>query len=713
MSNNFKDKNITAEQENIKQNLKKLDRYLIIPDSIKPENINYKRKKKNNFLKPIVAAACLVLIISSVFLFNMNNTLISNNYDEIKNVYLSLNKLESNGITEEQNLFRKEDLALSVQDSAGGSVSNTNIQVEGVDEGDIVKTDGNYIYSINEYSYIDNVDGVDFYKNNMTINIISTLRMGEIKKQSSINAVGRPIEMYIQDKSLVVITQLDPQYLDLETNEILTEDEYYKKSEEFYESHENAEEEIYKLFNNRYQFQNRTAAIIYDITDATNPKLVREFAQEGYYSSSRLVDNDLYLVTTKNDYPIVYDKEEDIKPENIVPYTTDSIDGGDKNTIKSKNISIIDNPNSYSFIVISGLNITSNEEATTKACLGGSNIIYSSLNSIYVTSPKYSNEPGANNRATMDMTLPLNSDTNIVKFTLEDGKPSYKAAGLIPGRILNQYSMDEYNGYFRIATTEGNPWGDSSENISKNNIYILDDNLNIVGKIEDLAPGERIYSVRFMGEKGYVVTFKQVDPLFALDLSNPQDPKVTGELKIPGFSSYLHPYSENLLIGIGYDTENKIVDGVEVVEQKGLKLSLFDVTNPLEPKEIQSFILGTQGTYSEVLNNPKALLFSKEKDILAFPVSLFEDTETSEESYIGYYIFSVDEASGFSLKGRVTHYEKPINNNYTDEKDHLDNLGFDVNRGIYVDDVLYTISGKLLQANSLNDFSLISKVDLR
>lgn len=709
MSNNFKDKNITEEQENIKQNLERLDKYLIIPASIKPEKINFKQKKKISFVKPILVAACLVIILTSIFLINLNNPFVSNNYDEIKNIYLSLNMTDLDSAINEP---RPEtfNLERSMLDSGAGEsgeigVSNTNIQVKGVDEGDIVKTDGDNIYSINEYYYLENIYGKDIYKSSKTINITSTLRKGEIKKQSSIDIVGQSIEMYIQDKTLVVITELDPQFLDLETNEILTQDEYNKVSEEFYKDHQEYDEELYKLFYNRYQYQNKIAAMIYDVSDATSPKLIREFAQEGYYSSSRLIDEDLYLVTIKNNYVSLTHREENLRPEYIVPFTTDSIDGGNKKIIDSKDITIIENPNNYSFVVISGLNIKNSKKAKTLACLGGSNIIYSSLNALYITNPHYLNETGIMAR----MSLPLNSDTNIIKYTLENGKPNYKAFKRIPGSILNQYSMDEHDGYLRIATTTSN------EDVSKNNIYVLDDNLDIVGKIEDLAPGERIYSVRFMDDKGYVVTYKQVDPLFAIDLSNPQDPKILGELKVPGFSSYLHPISEDLLIGIGYDTESQKSEGMEGEMEviKGIKLSLFDVSNPLEPKEVHKFILGDQGTYSEVLYNPKALLFSKEKNILAFPVFLCEDTLTWEISYNGYYVFSFDEALGFSVKGRVTHIEEFSGNNYTDDKGYFDSLGFDIKRGVYVDDVLYTVSEKIIQANSLDDFSLIGKVDLK
>ncbi len=725
MKNDLKDKDIAIEKDKIKEKLKKIDSYLIIPNSIKPENIDYRFKTKKNYAKPIIAAACLIIILFSTILFlNKKNPMISNDtvtYDKLKGIYLSFH----NNSTENNNAFAANDEEKSLKQNVIGGmdgylargVSDTNIQVKGVDEGDIVKTDGDYIYSLSNYYYMDNVNGEKYFKSEYIINIVSTLRKGEIKKINTIKVKGQPLEMYLKDKTLVVISNIDPQYLDIKTNKILTGEEYNNIYEDMFND-SLITEEMRNDFLKRYQYQTLTSALIYDVNDAYNPKLLREFTQEGYYSSSRLIDNNLYMITNKNDYMIIYDKEEDINISNIVPFTDDSIDGGKRTSISAKDISVFNKPNNYSFTLISGLNIKNKEKAISKACLGGSDIVYSSLNSMYITSRYYENETNANanNKIAIDMIMPVNSDTDIIKYTFENGRPVFYASGRVPGNVLNQYSIDEYNGYLRIATTKGNTWDTTGDSISKNNIYVLDDKLNVIGKIEDLTPGEKIYSVRFMGEKGYIVTFRQVDPLFALDLSNPREPKVTGELKIPGFSSYLHPYSDNLLIGIGNDTETVTLDNIngEIVKTKGIKLSLFDVSNPNDPKEIKNFILGDMGTSSEVLYNPKALLFSKEKDILAFPVTLCEGQENNNTvSFIGYYVFKIDESSGFSINGRITHYDKLPDYNYSDEKSYYDNLGYDIKRGVYVDDVLYTVSDKTLMANSLSDFSLINKVDLR
>ena len=182
--------------------------------------------------------------------------------------------------------------------------------------------------------------------------------------------------------------------------------------------------------------------------------------------------------------------------------------------------------------------------------------------------------------------------------------------------------MDENNGFFRIATTTGEIWRTDSLT-SKNNVYILDEALQLTGKVEDIAPGEKIYSVRFMGDRGYMVTFKNVDPFFVLNLKNPASPKILGALKIPGFSDYLHTYDDNHIIGFGKETVELSQNGGTNAYYQGLKLAVFDVTDVSHPVEMFKTIIGDRGTDSEVLRNHKTLLFDKEKGILSFRLPLW------------------------------------------------------------------------------------------
>ena len=265
--------------------------------------------------------------------------------------------------------------------------------------------------------------------------------------------------------------------------------------------------------------------------------------------------------------------------------------------------------------------------------------------------------------------------------------------------------MDEHGGSFRIATTKGNIWA-TDERISKNCLYVMDSMLSITGRIEDMAPGERIYSVRFMGDRAYVVTFKTVDPLFVIDLKDPEKPVILGALKIPGSSDDLHPYDENHIIGFGKET-------VEIKGQayyQGMKVALFDVTDVSNPVQKFTEMIGDRGTDSELLSNHKALLFSKEKNLLTFPVTLMEikdankvkmnTLEYGEFTFQGALVYNLDLENGFKLKGRITHlsdddYLKAGRSWYDSEKN--------IRRIIYIGDNLFTLSNSMIKANAMED----------
>ena len=277
----------------------------------------------------------------------------------------------------------------------------------------------------------------------------------------------------------------------------------------------------------------------------------------------------------------------------------------------------------------------------------------------------------------------------------------YKTAGEVPGHVLNQFSMDEHDGYFRIATTTGS-WRIETAN----HLYVLDSGLEVVGKVEDLAAGERIYSTRFMGDKGYMVTFRQVDPLFVIDLSSPTNPQVLGYLKVPGVSDYLHPYDDTHIIGIGRDA-------TEEGRMLGMKLALFDVSDFSNPVEVSKYIIGESGTSSEALYDHKAFLFDRDRGLLVIPVSLSE--ERYIQSWEGAYVFGIYTTSGFTLKGRVTHQNET---NMTETEygyKYWENYDYNarVRRSLYMDDVLYTVSNRMIKMNDLNDIdNEINKVEL-
>jgi inhibitor of cysteine peptidase len=312
----------------------------------------------------------------------------------------------------------------------------------------------------------------------------------------------------------------------------------------------------------------------------------------------------------------------------------------------------------------------------------------------------------------------------VYKFLLDQDKVRFIGSGEVPGTVLNQYAMDEYGGYFRIATTSGEAWR-NDEQTSKNNVYVLNEAMEITGKLENLAPGERIYSTRFIGNRAYIVTFKQVDPLFVIDLTHPQSPKILGSLKIPGYSNYLHPYDENHIIGFGKDTvevsnNNSGITGGKSTTAfyQGMKIAMFDVTDVSHPIEMFKESIGDRGTDSELLHNPKALLFNKEKGLMAFPVTLMKIDPNSNEkpvinnpspaygqfTYQGAYVYHVDLTNGFKLKGTITHLNQEDlahagGNWYSSDKS--------INRIIYINSTLYTLSNVEIKANDMNSLQEI------
>lgn len=265
------------------------------------------------------------------------------------------------------------------------------------------------------------------------------------------------------------------------------------------------------------------------------------------------------------------------------------------------------------YLMVAGVDLERPEqEMDVTAFLGAGRTVYASSRHLYTAVTEY--EAGKPDAA---------ARTKIYKFALRDGKVVLTEEGEVPGRILNQFSMDEHDGWFRLATTTGEMWRED-EHISKNHLYVLDSSLRIKGKVEDMAPGERIYSVRFMGDRAYVVTYRNVDPLFVIDLADPENPHILGKLKIPGYSDYLHPYDENHLIGFGKETvvvEQKDAEGNIIGENalvQGMKISFFDITDVENPKEKFTEIIGDRGTESELLSNHKALLFDRDKTCWRF-----------------------------------------------------------------------------------------------
>ncbi|MEK6821085.1 MAG: beta-propeller domain-containing protein, partial [archaeon] len=250
----------------------------------------------------------------------------------------------------------------------------------------------------------------------------------------------------------------------------------------------------------------------------------------------------------------------------------------------------------------------------------------------------------------------------------------------------------------------------------QNGVYVLNDDMETVGVLDDLAPGETIYSARFMGERAYLVTFKQVDPLFVIDLSDPTDPTVLGKLKIPGYSNYLHPLDETHLIGIGKDA---VVSKDEIAYTLGMKLSLFDVSDVENPIELHSVSIGARGTDSYALQDPKAFLFDAEKELMVLPIYLYEENPVEDPyqgdwpaygipSYQGAFVYHVSVEDGFVERGKITHISKEVDL----KSGYYYDYDYQVKRSLFIDNVLYTISNKIIKAHDLDSLDEVAVVPL-
>jgi inhibitor of cysteine peptidase len=527
------------------------------------------------------------------------------------------------------------------------SHSDTNVQVEGVDEDDTVKTDGKYIYKLSG----DKVVIVDASGNGMKI-------AGRIYIESSNQAQG----IYVYGKYVAVIASL------------------YDKEE------------------------STVKTAIYDVSDMSDIREINKFQISGSYVSSRMLEGKIYMVLNQD-----INLNELKAGREVRPYYIDQ-----RTNIKSyvglDKVSYMPDAVEPNFINIGIVDLNKGGAGSLVSFMGSGRNIYMSQENLYVAGTKWSKEQNG-------------GMTEIYKFGIGAGAVKYSGKAEVSGTVLNQFSMDEYNGCFRIATTEGGMpyiiynklWinktaRDGLKAIQTpkkmtNDLYVIDKNMAVKGSIKNIAPDEKIYSVRFMGDRAYMVTYKQMDPLFVIDLKDAANPKILGELKIPGFSTYLHPYDENHLIGFGYDSTLVNEGGSQMARTQGMKAALFDVTDVNNPIQKYIISIGKRGTNSDLLQDHKALLFSKENGIIAFPVDEV-DSEECPVSFQGAYVYHFDLQSGFVLKGRITH----IKDQTELQKDYYNDR---ITRIIYIGDKLFTISNDYIKENDMNSLKDISTIDIR
>lgn len=552
----------------------------------------------------------------------------------------------------------------TTSNSADKNHGETNEQVEGVSEADILKNDGEYLYVVNptDYYYYGVVGttvaagGTDDaqekkaekpeYTYDCSIDIIKPSEKGELEEIST-------VEISVDDSKNISFMDIREMYIS--GNRLIAIVDCTVEDEE--------QENTYFYYYNSYR--GLTMAVCFDLTDKENVTELWRVYQDGAYISSRLIGNQLVLLS-EHHVDISQDDEDIV--ESCVPKTAQN--DGELSRIACDCICIMEEINDTSYLVASTMNIVDSSTMETKAVLGGGSNVYCTTQTLYVTSTEYETKTMAE-----EVFGVTEQKTTICKFDITDGKIEYVNSCYVDGYALNQFSIDEYNGYLRIATTSGD-WGDSLTN----QVYVIDKDFKVCGKVENIAPGESIRSVRFIGNTGYVVTFMQTDPLFVIDFTDPQAPEMKGELKVTGFSSYLHPVGENLLLGIG-------PDGDENGTNNGMKVSLFDVSDPENPIEADKIVvkgINTQNRYlniySSCYSTHKAVCWNDAEKVMYIPYrkmdSIFTDTSyystsmcimgvkvnESEKTLTtdGEYVMNCDDKNCFNGLSRVTYIEDII-----------------------------------------------------
>jgi len=610
------------------------------------------------------------------------------------------------------------DFAKAQTGSGEVNYSTTNVQVENVDEPDYLKNDEKYVYIVSQ--------------NTLSI-----------------------IDAYPAESAKIVLKialDIDSQYIQ---NMFLNEDRLVI----FYNGQ--SQDEIIPQFDfmPRPSYNPVTHALIVDVSNKEKPEILKDYTIDGYFSDARMIGDYAYFVTNSNiDYqyprlPIIMERSEPIMTPDAFYFD---------------NVERFSNFNTITAIDIFGDTINSET-----FLMGYTGSIYVSENNFYLTYqqnlpygfyndsiqdrffdvvvPLFPQEiqdkiKAIQNDSSLDSAVEWSKIAEVIqesynhmdknqkeklfdkirealseydariqeeslktiihKISINKENLDYVAKGSVPGRLLNQFSMDEHDDKFRIATTL-EYYTQYKGTIRSNAVYVLDEKLKTLGGLEEIAPDESIFSARFMGDRLYLVTFQQIDPFFVIDLSS-DTPRILGELKIPGFSNYLHPYDDDYVIGVGRDTKEI---GSGRVQQLGVKIALFDVSNVKDPKVVDDFIIGDASTYSEALDNHKAFFFDKRKNILSIPIS--SDAKSLDgiskakiiapdwNRWNGFYVFGMNAKDGINLTGTITHSDNDPGF-----------YGMGNSRTFYIEDVLYTVSDLYLKMNSINNLEDINSIKL-
>lgn len=504
------------------------------------------------------------------------------------------------------------DMDLSEGSKEGGKdYSTTNLQMEGVDESDIAKIDGSYIYTV-EDKYI----------------VITDIRDGKLEEVTRFlpkdcGAADRVMEIYVDGDQLILVVQGYETSLDgnskagsdKETSDKETSDKETKDEEN--SDKETAVSDVAKdgAFCYKMNGKSTTQIQVYSIVDRKNPEFEGRLIQDGYYNTSRKIGDVVYLFTQYNmtsDVTSYVEKKhgvEDLKEGNGVSSLAEAVIpkvNGEK--VAASEIYLPES-SGESGILVSSLDVNKPDKVLdSKLVISGYAQTYISKDALYLYEEDYD---GA-------------MITNIAKFALDEGRISGVAATAVRGYVRDTFAINASDGYLRVLTT------DYSTEDEVNALYILDENMKLTGQLTGIAPGEEIYAARFMGNTGYFVTYRNTDPLFTVDLSDPAKPEIIGELKVTGFSEYLHFWDDTHLLGIGYESDEK-TGNIE-----NIKLSMFNIENPGEVTEEAKLVL-KDVDYSEALYDYKSVIISKDKNLIGLVCEDYSSSRTKQTYQIYSY----------------------------------------------------------------------------
>ena len=563
--------------------------------------------------------------------------------------------------------YQMDDIALtgSEQNTDLGSddFSETNVQVEGVDEMDNVLTDGKYIYTM----FQNKVQITLAYTVAGGPEVLSLYKTFEFSNTVCDTEQFHPQGMYVDDDYFIIIGNqyhYDCKYLEPDE----------QGDDEPGDDDDDDVEVIEPWLYYRAPVSSHIKILVFDKSE--DFELQDEYKMNGFFTGTRKIDNNLYIVT--NNYIPFY--EEDV---NIDYYLSEYEVNGQVTTAKYEDIVYIDGSSPNTFTTFYGIDLDTTQ-VDMETVLGDSGYnLYVSNDNIYLVGAVYYFLPMID---FITIEEPVSDyKTAIMKVAIDDGEVEYSKTGLVKGHSLNQFAMDEYNGNLRITTTTG-WWGEDINN----RLYILDEDLNELAVLENLGKvGESIKSTRFVGDYAYLVTFKQVDPFYVINLSDPSNPFVEGELLIPGFSSYLQPLSEDYMLGIGY--------GDKYGGTNGLKISIYDISDKENPVVFDEIIFDYEDVgwgNSSVTYNHKDLLVSMAKGIIALPFTTWSYSDSGYTYNSGILVYNIDFEDGFTLNGYVTHDTDSAEEVY-------------VYKSKFISDYFYTISDEYIKVSTLLDTETI------